>query len=69
MKLTSAQRRMLPDSAFVFPKTRKYPIPDRQHAIDALARVAANGTDYQKKVVREEVHRRFPSLRKKVESM
>jgi len=37
-KLTYAQREDLPKGDFVFPKTRRYPIEDAQHARDALAR-------------------------------
>ena len=39
-KLTYAQRKSLPSSAFVFPKERKYPIHDIQHGRHALARGA-----------------------------
>lgn len=35
-KLTASQRNSLPDSAFVFPKTREYPIHDRAHAYAAI---------------------------------
>lgn len=37
-KLTSAQRRALPDSCFGLPERREYPMPDRGHAIAAKAR-------------------------------
>ena len=36
--LTAAQRKALPTSAFVFPKKRAYPIHDKVHAANALAR-------------------------------
>jgi hypothetical protein len=32
MALTSAQRKRLPDSAFAYPKQRKYPIPTKNQA-------------------------------------
>jgi len=32
MALTAAQRRRLPNSAFVYPKTRKYPVPTKAQA-------------------------------------
>ena len=35
-KLTAAERDALPASDFVFPKTRQFPIHDRNHAIAAL---------------------------------
>lgn len=38
MKLTSRQRRSLPDRAFALPEERKYPIFDRTHAIVAKGR-------------------------------
>ena len=37
-KLTSAERRALPDSVFGLPEKREYPMPDRGHAIAAKAR-------------------------------
>jgi hypothetical protein len=39
-KLTAAARNALPASDFVFPGRRAYPIHDRAHAVDALARAA-----------------------------
>lgn len=36
-KLTSAERKKLPDDAFALPG-RRYPIPDASHARNALAR-------------------------------
>lgn len=38
-KLTTAEREALPDSAFALPG-RRYPIPDKTHARDALARAS-----------------------------
>lgn len=35
-RLNAEQRRQLPRSAFVFPDTKEYPIPDRGHAEAAL---------------------------------
>jgi hypothetical protein len=32
MALTAAQRRRLPDSAFVYPRQRKYPVPTKAQA-------------------------------------
>lgn len=39
-KLTYKERKNLPDSDFALPKKRKYPIYDKAHARNALARVA-----------------------------
>lgn len=38
-RLTQAERDALPDSAFALPG-RRYPIPDKNHARDALARAS-----------------------------
>lgn len=61
-KLSYKERKKLSSSAFVFPKERKYPIHDIEHARDALSRVAANGTPEEKAKVRAAVHRRYPSI-------
>lgn len=60
--LTAAQRNKLPDSAFALPG-RKYPIPDIEHARNALARVEQHGTEEEKKKVRAAVYRKYPSLK------
>lgn len=61
-KLTAAMRDALPDSSFAIPATRDYPIPDKEHAVDALARVEADGTPQQKAQVRAAVKKKFPGL-------
>jgi hypothetical protein len=58
-RLTAAARRRLPASAFVFPKSRKYPIHDRTHARVALAYARRNGV-YGK--VAAKVKRRYPDM-------
>ena len=63
-KLTVAVRKRLPSKAFAFPKTRKFPIHDRMHARDALAR-ASHAGPATLAVVRAAVRRRFPTLRMK----
>ena len=47
-KLTAAVRNNLPTSDFALPKDRAYPINDRGHAANALARVSHNGTAEEK---------------------
>ena len=37
-KLKSAQRNKLKSSTFGMPKERKYPMPDKSHAVNAKAR-------------------------------
>lgn len=61
-RLSYRQRKNLPDSAFVFPDTRSYPIPDEEHARNALARVGAFGTTEEKKKVIAAVKAKFPSI-------
>lgn len=58
-KLTSKQRSNLPASSFVFPSSRRYPIPDESHAQNALARVSQNGSSAEKAKVRSAVKRKF----------
>lgn len=57
-KLTSKQRNALPSSTFAL-SGRRYPIPDKSHAKNALARVSQNGTADEKAKVRAAVHRKF----------
>jgi hypothetical protein len=61
-------RKRLSTKTFALPGKRKYPIPDKAHARNALARVAQHGTPEEKKTVRAAVKRRFPSLRRKKSS-
>ena len=60
--LTAKQRDSLKDSDFVFPKTRQYPIPDEDHARNALARVSQFGTENEKAAVHAAVNRKFPKI-------
>ena len=57
-------RNRLKDESFALPDERKYPIPDIEHARNALARVAQNGTADEQKTVRAAVEKRYPSLKK-----
>lgn len=49
-KLKAAARDALPDSDFGDPKDRKYPMPDKNHAADAKARVANKSPALKAKV-------------------
>ena len=62
-KLTYQKRKALKSSSFVFPKERRYPIMDINHARSALAMVARFGTPNEKKKVRTAVYRRYPELK------
>ena len=63
-KIPSKTRTKMKDSSFALPAQRKYPILDKSHAANALARVAANGTPSEKATVRRAVVKKFPSLKK-----
>jgi hypothetical protein len=57
-------RNRLHDESFALPDERKYPIPDLEHARNALARVAQHGSAEEQKKVRAAVEKRYPSLKK-----
>ena len=58
-------RKSLKKSSFALPEQEKYPIPDLEHARNALARVAQHGTAAEQKEVRAAVEKKYPSLKKK----
>lgn len=60
VKLSSRARRSLPSSTFAMPG-RKFPIPDRSHAQNALARASQKG-GATKKRVDAKVAKKFPGL-------
>lgn len=60
--LTAKRRKALRPGAFAFPKTRRYPIHDRSHAINALARARQSGSRSTYTTVRRAVCRRYPKL-------
>jgi hypothetical protein len=62
-KLSSARRNALPGKSFVFPGSRKFPIPDASHARNALSRAAAKGPSTEA-TVRAAVKRKFPGIGK-----
>jgi hypothetical protein len=62
MRLTYAERKRFPASDFVYPRSRRYPIENKAHARDALARVSANGTPAEKRAVYAAVERRYPGI-------
>ena len=64
-KLTYKERKRLPKKSFAEPGQRKYPIPDIEHARNALARVAQFGSPAEKKKVRAKVKRRYPGIGRK----
>jgi hypothetical protein len=62
-KLTTKERKNLPESDFAGPD-RSYPLPDKSHARNALAR--ASGKPIESRV-RAAVHRKYPDIGKKNE--
>lgn len=69
--LSTKQRNKLSGKSFALPG-RRYPIEDKAHARNALARVAQHGSPEEQKTVSAAVHRKFPSVgkngKKKVQS-
>jgi hypothetical protein len=63
-KLSGKKRSKLPKSSFALKGKKKYPIHDKSHARNALARVAQHGSPAEKKRVRAAVTKRYPSLKK-----
>lgn len=70
-KLSTTARKKLPSSEFALPGKGKgpsgkgagsYPIPDKSHARNALARVSQNGSSEEKSKVRAKVHAKYPDL-------
>lgn len=61
-ELTTKARNRLSESEFVFPRERRYPIHDRAHARNALARVAQHGSASEQKAVRSAVHSKYPDI-------
>lgn len=69
--LSYEQRKRMKKSSFALPKEKTkenpageggYPIPDIEHARNALARVAQHGTPEEQRIVREKVRKKFPSI-------
>jgi hypothetical protein len=66
-KLTYGQRKAMPKSEFALPAKKNggkggYPIEDKDHARNALARVSQFGSPSEKKKVRAAVHHKYPSI-------
>lgn len=69
-KLSYSHRKKMPKSEFALPSKKEggkggYPIPDKSHARNALARVSQHGSSSEKAKVRAAVHRKFPSIGQK----
>lgn len=74
-ELTTTGRKHIKTKNFALPakarspkskaRSGNYPIPDRAHARNALARVSRFGTPEEKARVRAKVHAKYPTLGKK----
>jgi hypothetical protein len=64
-KLTAKTRNELPKSDFAVPSKRAYPVEDKAHARNALARVAQNGSAREKEEGRKKVEGKFSGIGKK----
>lgn len=71
MALTTRERNRMPAKDFALPGKGKgpsgkgagaYPIEDKSHARNALARVAQHGTPAEKATVRKKVESKFPGI-------
>lgn len=62
--LIHKKRRRMRSTSFALPRQRKYPIHDKAHARNALARVEQHGTRQEKEIVKRKVYKKYPSLRK-----
>lgn len=68
-RLSYSARKQMPSSAFALPGKRKggkggYPIADKAHARNALARVSQFGSSSEKATVRAKVRAKFPGIGK-----
>jgi hypothetical protein len=68
MKLDTQERKRLPKKDFAV-KGGHYPIEDKSHARNALARVSEFGSSSEKAEVRQKVERKFPSIDEKKKSV
>lgn len=67
-ELTTEERKKIPAEDFALGKTKggkgRYPIEDKSHAENALARVSQHGDAEEKAKVREKVHEKYPEMGK-----
>ena len=61
-KLTTASRKKIATKSFAVPGKRAYPIQDKAHARNALARVSQHGSPSQKKTVKAAVCKKYPAM-------
>lgn len=61
-ELNAKKRNALKKTSFAIPEKRAYPINDKAHARNALARVSQHGTPSEKARVRAAVKRKYPNI-------
>ena len=61
-ELTTKARNKIPEGQFAIPEQRKYPIHDRAHARNAMARVSQFGTPAEKAKVHSAVRSKYPDM-------
>jgi hypothetical protein len=61
-KLNANGRKKIAKKNFALPGKKAYPIHDRAHGANALARVSQHGTPAEKKAVRSKVCNKYPSM-------
>lgn len=61
-KLTTKGRERMKSTQFAIPKKKAYPINDKAHARNALARVERHGTAKEKAKVRNAVKKKYSSI-------
>jgi len=61
-RLTAKTRKALPSKDFALPG-RRYPVEDKSHARNALARVAQHGSPAEKATVRRKVASKYPGIK------
>lgn len=64
-KLTAKTRNALPDSDFAV-SGRRFPVEDRNHAVNALARASQFHPELKAKI-RAKVHKKFPDIGMKMD--
>lgn len=63
-RLTAKARKAIPSGDFALPG-RRYPVEDKAHARNALARVSQFGSAAEKAKVRAKVRSKFPAIGQK----
>jgi hypothetical protein len=65
-KLTAKARKKIPTSQFAGPD-RSYPVEDKAHARNALARASQHASPSLQAKIKAKVHRKFPDIGQKMD--